>query len=260
MANTYWQDRMAASLARIYNKSVKEIEKQMKQFYATAMQHTIAEFEAVYDKLLATMEKGQEPTANDLYKIDRYWKMQAQMRNELQKLGDKQNALLSKQFEENFFEVYYSILQDSSVAFSTIDAAAVQQIINQVWVADGKSWSKRIWGNIEKLQETLNEGLMDCVVTGKKTSQLKSVLQERFSVSYTQADSLVRTEISHIQTEAAKKRYQDAGIQRVEIFAPPDERRCPKCRKLHRQKYPVGAVVPVPAHPRCRCAVLPVIE
>lgn len=260
MANTYWQDRMAESMARISNKSIKEIEKQMTKFYATAMKHTIAEFEAVYDKLLASMEEGKEPTANDLYKLDRYWKMQAQTRDELRKLGDKQTAMLSKRFEENFFEVYYSILQDSAVAFSTIDSAAVQQIINQVWVADGKSWSRRIWGNIEKLQETLSENLIDCVVTGKKTSELKALLRERFTVSYSQADSLVRTEISHIQTEAAKKRYKDVGIQMVEIFAPKDERRCPQCRKLHGKKYPVGAVLPVPRHPRCRCTVLPIIE
>ena len=260
MANKYWEDRMAESLARISNKSIREIERQMKKFYATAMKHTIAEFEAVYDKLLASMEEGKEPTANDLYKLDRYWKMQAQTRNELQKLGDKQSALLSKRFEESFFEVYNSTLKDSAAAFSTIDTAAVQQIINQVWVADGKSWSKRIWGNIEKLQETLSEGLIDCIVTGKKTSQLKSVLQERFSVSYSQADSLVRTEIAHIQTEAAKKRYEDVGVQRVEIFAPKDERRCPQCRKLHGKQYPVGAPLPIPRHPRCRCVVLPIIE
>ena len=260
MVSQYWKDRMAASLARISNKSIKEIEKQMKKFYATAMKHTIAEFEAVYDKILANMEEGKEPTANDLYQLDRYWKMQAQTRDELRKLGDKQNALLSKRFEENFFEIYYSILQDSDVAFSTIDAAAVQQIINQVWVADGKSWSKRIWGNIEQLQETLSEGLIDCVVTGKKTSELKAILRERFSVSYSNADMLVRTEISHIQNEAAKKRYQDVGVQMVEVFAPHDERRCPQCRKLHGKKYPVGAPVPVPRHPRCRCTVLPIIE
>jgi SPP1 gp7 family putative phage head morphogenesis protein len=110
------------------------------------------------------------------------------------------------------------------------------------------------------LQETLEEGLLECVATGKKSSDLKKVLQDKFSVSYNRADTLVRTEMAHIQTEAAKKRYSDYGIEQVEIWADPDERTCPVCSKLHKQKYPVNALVPIPAHPRCRCCVVPVVK
>lgn len=260
MSSEYWKERMAEALNRISNKSIKQIESQMKKYYATAMKHTIAQFEATYDKLMAAKEDGKEVTPADLYNLDKYWQMQAQMRDELQKLGDKQNALFSKQFETNFFEVYYSLFKESEVAFSTINTSIVQQMINQIWVADGKSWSKRVWDNIELLKETLNENLIDCVVAGKQTSELKHILMDRFNVSYNNADMLVRTEIAHIQTQAAEKRYKDVGIQMVEIFAPHDERRCKVCRKLHGKRYPVGAPLPVPSHPRCRCAVLPVIE
>jgi SPP1 gp7 family putative phage head morphogenesis protein len=89
---------------------------------------------------------------------------------------------------------------------------------------------------------------------------LKQVLQDRFGVSYTRADVLVRTELAHIQTEAAKQRYRDYGIEQVEIWADPDERTCSICGKLHKKKYPVGARVPIPAHPRCRCCIVPVVE
>ena len=176
------------------------------------------------------------------------------------KLGDKQIALLSKYFETNFFEVYYSLNIEGATAFSTIDAVVAQQMINQIWVADAKSWSQRIWDNTEKLVETLNENLIYCVATGKKTTELKNLLQERFNVSYSQADSVVRTEIAHIQTQAAKKRYEDYGIQMVEVWADEDERRCDVCGKLHQKMYPIGANVPIPAHPRCRCCILPVIQ
>lgn len=110
------------------------------------------------------------------------------------------------------------------------------------------------------LQTSLEEGLLECVVTGKKSSDLKKLLQERFNVSYNRADTLVRTEMAHIQTEAAKQRYSDYGIKQVEIWADPDERTCEVCGKLHKKKYPVGANIPIPAHPRCRCAIIPVIE
>lgn len=256
----YWQKRNLQAQAAISNKSAKEINKQLTKYYKTAVNGVIKDFEATYDKLLATLENGKEPTPADLYKLDKYWQMQGQLKNELQKLGDKQTALLSEMFELNFFDVYHSIALQGNRAFDTIDTAAAEQIINSVWVADGKSWSERIWENTSKLADTLNDELIHCVVTGKKTSDLKKLLQERFGASHAEADRLARTEIAHIQTEAAKKRYEDYGIQQVEIWADKDERRCEVCGKLHKKRYPVGANVPIPAHPNCRCSIIPVVE
>ncbi len=256
---SYWQDRMAQAQTKISAKNIKAIEKQLRKYYGNAMKRTIADFESTYDKLLATVGEGKDPTPADLYKLDKYWQMQGQLKNELQKLNERQVATLSKIFEINFFDVYYSINIEGAEAFSTIDAEMAQQIINQIWVADGKSWSQRIWDNTDELIATLNDELIYCVTTGKKTTQLKNILQERFNVSYGRADALVRTEIAHIQTEAAKKRYEDYGVQQVEIWADPDERTCEVCGKLHMTKYAVGAHVPIPAHPRCRCCVVPVV-
>ena len=257
---SYWKDRMAKSQTKLTNKSIRQIEKQMKKYYSDAMKRTIADFEATYEKVLRAVGEGKEPTPADLYKLDKYWQMQGQMRRELQKLGDKQIAALSKAFEENFFEVYYSIGIPGLEAFNTIDSEMVQQLINHVWVADGKSWSQRIWENTELLAATLNEELVNCVVAGKKTSDLKKLLLERFNVSYGRADALVRTELAHIQTQAAQKRYEDYGIPEMEIWADEDERRCDVCGKLHEKRYPIGAVPPIPAHPHCRCCIVPVVE
>lgn len=260
MARDYWKDRQAKALAKLTNKSTRAIETQLRKYYRRTMQTAIADFEATYDKLLATVEAGREPTPADLYKLDKYWKMQGQLKDELQRLGDRQAAVLSKEFETNFFDVYYSIAKDSKAAYSTISTETARQMINNIWAADGKSWSARIWENTAKLAETLNEKLIECVVGGKKTSDLKKALMERFNVSYSQADSLARTELAHIQTQAAKKRYEDTGIERVQIWADPDERTCEVCGKLHKKIYPVGANVPIPAHPRCRCCVIPVVD
>ena len=45
---SYWKDRMASSQTKLTNKSIKQIEKQMKKYYGTAMKKTIADFEATY--------------------------------------------------------------------------------------------------------------------------------------------------------------------------------------------------------------------
>lgn len=256
----YWQDRMAASLTKLSNKNIKSIEKQMKKYYERAMKRVIADFESTYDKLLATVGEGNAVTPADLYKLDKYWEMQGQMRLQLQALGDKKISLFSKIFETNFFDVYYSINIEGAKAFSTIDSAAVKHIINQIWCADGKSWSQRLWEDTTRLQQVLNDKLVECIVAGRKTSDLKRQLQEQFGVSYRRADSVVRTEIAHIQTQAAQQRYTDYGLKEVEIWADEDERRCPECGKLHQKRYKVGEIVPIPAHPNCRCCIVPVVE
>lgn len=257
---SYWQDRMQASLARISKKSTRKIEKQLKKYYRTAMEQTIEDFESTYNKLLTTIEDGRDPTPADLYKLDKYWKMQGQLKQRLQVLGDKQAKILSKEFETNFFEIYYSFAKESLPFFSTIDERGAQQIINSVWAADGKSWSTRIWNNTSKLADTLNEKLVDCVISGRPTSELKKALMERFNVSYNNADMLARTELAHIQNQAAKKRYEDAGVAKVQFWASEDERTCEVCGKSHTKTFDVHSAPQVPLHPNCRCTLIPVID
>lgn len=260
MSNNYWAERTAKAQTNISNRNAKQIEKQLSKYYANTMQKILGQFELTYNKVLSSIEEGKKPTPADLYKLDSYWKMQAQLRAELEKLGNMQMVLFSKQFEKQWFDIYNSFSLPTQQAFGSISTEMAQQMINQVWAADGQAWSNRIWGNTERLMEELNESLIDCIVAGRKTTDLKNALQERFGVSYSNADMLVRTEIAHIQTQAAVQRYKDYGLQEVEIWADEDERRCDICGKLHQKRYPAGAAVPIPAHPRCRCCVVPVVE
>lgn len=258
--SNYWEDRFTRMQARLTSKNIKQIEKQLKKYYSNSMKKTINDFEATYDKLLAAQEDGKEPTPADLYKLNKYWEMQGQLRKELRKLGDKQASALSKIFEIQFFDIYYAIAIPGKEAFTTISKEGALQMINSIWCADGKTYSQRVWENVDLLIQTLNEGLLECVITGKKTTDLKKILRERFGVSYSRADAIVRTEMSHIQNSAAKQRYEDYGIKEMEVWADKDERLCEICGELHKKRYPIGANIPVPVHPRCRCQILPVVE
>ncbi len=257
---TYWQTRALRTQSKLSHKTEQEIEAQLIKYYRRAVERIVSDFEAVYDKLLASIEKGVEPTPADLYKLDKYWQMQGQLHKELQKLGDRSMAVLQKQFTEQYMGVYESLSLPSTAVYGTIDKTLARQMVNSVWCADGKSWSQRIWENTQLLGQTLNEELVHCVVSGKKTSELKKLLQEKFDTSYYCADRIARTEIAHIQTQASQQRYKDYGIKEVEVWADKDERRCDVCGKLHKKRFPVGSKMPVPAHPNCRCTIIPVIE
>ncbi len=256
----YWADRQAKAQEILTNKSIKDTEAQLAKYYKRSMQNVIGQFETTYNTYLANVERGLENSPATLYKLDSYWNMQAQLRDELQKLGDKQSVLLSREFTKQYKQIYRAIALNDGAAFSTISNETALQMIKEIWCADGSSWTSRIWKNTDKLQQALNDGLIECVVSGTPSAVLKERLVEEFNVSFSRADNIVRTELNHIQTQAARQRYADAGVKEVQVWADKDERRCDICGKLHKQKFPVGGKMPIPAHPRCRCTIIPVIE
>lgn len=251
---------MAKAQNTLFDKNRKQIDIMMRKYYQSLSKQVIDDFESVYDKVLASVAAGQKPTPADLYKLDKYWSMQGQLEQRLTRLGRKQIRSLTKGFRTQYWDVYRGLKVEGAKLFSTIDDKAITQVINQIWCADGKSWSQRIWQNTQLLKETLNEGLIHCVTTGKKTSQLKQILMERFNTSYSRADALVRTELAHIQTQAAQQRYKDYGISEMEVLVDPDERTCKVCGKLHGKRYSIYDKPPIPAHTRCRCCMIPVIK
>ena len=257
---SYWAERMAETQSALTAKGIEEIEKQLQRYYRITRNRVINDFESTYSKVLSAIEEGKEITPADLYKLDKYWQMLGQLKIELQNLGDKQIVELSKRFTKQYLDVYNILNLPSKSFFNSIDKATAEQMINQIWCADGKSWSQRVWNNLDRLQYTLNQNLIDCLVAGRKTSDLKEILQAEFDVAYNRADSLVRTEMAHIQTQSAQQRYKDAGIEMVQVWADKDERRCPKCGAIHKTKYNINEKIPLPLHPRCRCCIIPVID
>lgn len=261
MSSEYWAERQARAQEIITQKNTAEIERQLAKYYKRSLAKISKEFELTYKTFLLNVEQGLESSPATLYRMDTYWQMQSQLREELLKLGEKQIALFNKQFVAQYEQIYRAAaIVDNLGGFDAVSVEAAAQIINAIWCADGSTWASRIWKNTDKLQEALNQGLVDCVVSGANSNRLKQRLVEEFSVSFSRADNIVRTELNHIQTQAARKRYEDAGITEVEVWADKDERRCDICGKLHQKRYPVGAQMPIPAHPRCRCRILPVVE
>lgn len=260
MAFNYWANRVEKTQDILFKKYRKDIDKQMRKYYQKAITQTISDFEDTYDKLIATSLAGKQPTPADLYKLDKYWKMRSQLEKRLTNLGKKQISLLNKSFKDTFWASYKMLGIPSLPTYNTIDDGAVEQLIKQIWCADGKSWSTRIWENTNLLKQNLEEGLLHTVASGKPTSYLKKQLMERFGVSFNRADALVRTELAHVQTQAAQQRYKDYGLEEVEILVTKDERLCPICKKHNGERYPINAKMPVPFHPRCRCCVVPVVN
>lgn len=255
----YWEDRQAETQAALTKKNIAQVERQVAKYYADTQRKIIGQFQQTYNHILSSIEAGRQPTPADLYKLDTYWKMQAEVAGELRKLGDKQAQILNNAFIMQYQQIYEATALPSQAHYTQLDTQAVESMINNIWCADGKHWSSRVWENTSRLQETLNQNLIDCLVTGRNPDYLKGLLMDSFNVSYSRADMLVRTEMAHIQTQAAEQRYTDAGVELVQVWADYDERRCEVCGNLHEKVFRLGEKLPIPAHPNCRCCIIPVI-
>ena len=102
---SYWAERQARHLNKLTDRKINEVNYQEAVYFKKAQQSIIKEFEATYDKLLANAVDGKPATPADLYNLSRYYEMEHAIQKELEKLGDKQTAYLSKQFENHYKEI-----------------------------------------------------------------------------------------------------------------------------------------------------------
>lgn len=233
----------------------------MRQYYLNTSKSIIKRFEDLYE---AVLRKEGEPSPAWLYNLDKYWKLLAQTKEELQKLGDNESSLLFDNFTKEYENVYKALALPSQASFSSISTQAGAAIIAQPWTQDGVHFSQRVWRNTKALAETLNDELVNCLLSGKSSSDLKKILMERFSVSYNRASTLVRTESAHFQNAAAINRYKDAGVKYVKVLVSPDERTCDECSAHEGELIPIDAAIQginiPPFHANCRDTIEPVFE
>lgn len=256
----YWADRQEATLNIISERTEAEINKKLDKYYMAVMSKVMDDFEAVYNALLAQLAEGEQPTVAKLYALDKYWQMQAKLRVLCEKLGNKTATLLSEQFEEEWEDIYKASALPSAKEFVQVSESNAKAMVNSPWLADNKTFSTRIWGNIEKLITTLDEELISVVVAGRSTNDLRKQLMNRFNVSRSQANTLIYTEICHIQTAAAEKRYKDDGLEEYIFLGREEHELGCDCKKNHGKifRFDDPSAPKPPRHPNCRCRIAPV--
>jgi SPP1 gp7 family putative phage head morphogenesis protein len=268
--SNYWADRQEDELNKVSTKTEAEINAQLDKYYTSAFKKVLKDFEGVYNALMAQVAAGEKVTVAKLYALDRYWQMQGELRRLCEELGNKEVTLLSKKFEEQWEEVYEAAALPSESAFTFVSESNAEQMIRSTWLADGKTFSDRVWKSTEDLVATLNEDFTHIVITGGDTSQvikkLETMVKDDVSKARSKARTLVNTEVNHIQTEAAAQRYKDAGLDEYMFLGREKhekELNC-DCKKLDGKVFSfsekvVGKNYP-PMHPNCRCRIKPVMK
>jgi SPP1 gp7 family putative phage head morphogenesis protein len=80
-----------------------------------------------------------------------------------------------------------------------------------------------------------------------------------FSKAQYRMEMIARTEVLRAHNMGRIKFHQQVGIEKLEWMTMDDERTCPVCGPLDGKKYSIDKFPQQPAHPLCRCCVLPII-
>ena len=126
-----------------------------------------------------------------------------------------------------------------------------------------QSYESRVATEIKGLLDYQNVGIQRAIADGFRNretiQQITARIKEVTPMAQSKAVTIARTETLRAGNDAAKSRYEKAGIQQVQWIAAYDDRVCPICEGLHDEVFNLGEEPEIPAHPNCRCTLIPII-
>ena len=175
------------------------------------------------------------------------------------------NGTLQGTFEQHLLMVasysYEKIIGGRSS--STLNKPALEEIINRPW--NGYNYSENLWGNTDNLVRDLKKVFIQGFGRGSHPRQMANEIRKRYNVARSRAETLIRTDGSHIINNSALKRYEEAGLKYVRINVKMDNRTSDICKRHHQEdkRYTIeeakkGSILP--AHPNCRSGWIPDLE
>src|SRR5690606_4098893 len=149
------------------------------------------------------------------------------------------------------------------VTFAKVDQETLEKALGTQFA--GSNWSKRIWGDRDKLIGELRTKLAQAFIRGESAERTTRELADRMRVSLSNAERLVQTETAFFVGEATAAGYKASGVvHKYEFLATLDSRTSDICRSMDGRVFAlsereVGVNYP-PLHARCRSTVVPYFD
>ena len=201
----------------------------------------------------------------------------AQYKEAIEKLKQSvgpETALIDR---ERALQAYYSAMtsttghamekgaRDAADGIKPTPPHASKQNFSQAVSAAALAWlKKRIeWAAAQVTDETekaLRDALLAGYAEGESIPDIAERVREQFNIfDQTRAERIARTEIIAASSQGAVETYKEAGITQSEWYTAMDERECELCETLA-GVHDISEQYTPPAHPNCRCVLLPVLE
>lgn len=252
--SAYWEKRIAAGTWKTYN-SLEEKNRELLEFYVDASEQIKKELYLIAEK----HSKDGVLSLSEMHRKNRLTNLNQKFQDIIEDLGHKTEKSAKKNMQDGFKAVYKNIAVGmGDEDFSMPNKKLMEKLLNEPW--RGESFSSRLWKNQKKLAIGLNDLLLTGLQQGKTATEIAVSLHNFMGQGFNECHRLVRTETMHYLNDATLRRYKDAGVEYVQIWAAEDERTCDECSKYHGKIYPIDKCPHVPFHPNCRCTIIPVTD
>lgn len=134
---------------------------------------------------------------------------------------------------------------------------------------DARDWANRYAGElIRNINDTTRRQVRQVVSAWIENGDPLPALIRELAPTFgrQRAQLIASTEVTRAYAEANRRAYQASGVvQEMQWRTANDERVCPVCGPLHDKRTRLdgnfeGGIESPPAHPNCRCWIVPVIE
>ena len=249
----YWLDRIRED-EEFANRQAKDASERIRKLYETQYKKIVVKLE----RLMAQVGDGEELSRTALWNYSRWREMEKSLSSFVTggSLIERETiyGCLDKVFENT---IGVSVESLSTANFTpNIDPRAV---IDSAW--SGERFSTRVWKNRTALAERIRIDMEDMIVQGRGLGDMKQELMREFGVGYHQADTLLRTELNYTMNQAHLERYRQSSAKKVRWMAKNREaKRCKICGGRNTAVWWIDSAPILPAHPRCGCRWVAVIE
>lgn len=171
-------------------------------------------------------------------------------------------------------------LKQEGVSATVLDQ---QELLNRpVRVKTLKDLYIRVYENLEGISSDMADSIRQEVTQGFAQGENPRRIADRITkevrtIQHTRAETLARTEVIQAHSSATLDEYENAGVDVVshnEWRSARDSRVCPVCRALDGREFTITEMrneafrlpgisydinLRPPAHPNCRCVILPIV-
>jgi len=105
----------------------------------------------------------------------------------------------------------------------------------------------------------VTSALIEGVNAGEGMRAIAKRVSEATGMERSRAALIARTETMRAHNQVNEEQFKKHNIASVEWLAALDERTCDVCGAHHGKQYPINDHPEIPAHPNCRCILIPVV-
>jgi SPP1 gp7 family putative phage head morphogenesis protein len=281
-------DKYAASLGREYGRAMQDIQRNIEIFYQRYAINSeismsearkmlsgkeLTEFKMTLEEFTAKAKNNADgrwtQQLNAVYyrtRVSRYEALQFQIRQQVELMaGNRQKELrelLGDTYEDTYYRTLFEIQKGTGfgASFARIDSEGLERVLKTDFA--GSNWSKRIWGDRDKLAGELRTKLAQSFIRGDRIDRTVKDLSARMGVSRSNAERLVQTESAFFAGDATAAGYEASGVvDQYEILATLDNKTSEICQSMDNLVFNLSEkevnINYPPFHARCRTTTVP---